>query len=452
VVVARGPVVVGMLGCGTVGGGVVRLLADHGAQIRERLGVPLVVRRIAVRKKGKPRDVRLARGVLTDDPDDVLLDPSIQVVVELVGGVGPALALAMRAVRAGKHLVTANKAMLALHGEELFAAARAGGVTVAFEGSVGGGIPVIRVIREGLVANRIVRIQGIINGTSNYILTEMTDRGAPYARALAEAQQKGYAEADPTLDVEGGDSAHKLAVLAACAWGVRVDPERIPTEGISGLDVQDVASAGRLGFVVKSLGVAVLGPAGLWIRVQPTLVPRRHVLASVSGAFNAIAIEGDPVGPLLLYGRGAGAGPTASAVVGDLLEVGRDLVSGGVGRVPLPFTPGAADPPRLAPPDTFRSAFYLRFVAFDRPGVLARIAGALGARGVSIASVVQTERGAGRAVPILVLTHECDERSVRAAVARIDRLHDVVAAPAVVLHCEAPVGAAGASGASGASA
>jgi len=295
---------------------------------------------------------------------------------------------------------------------------------------------VIRSIREGLVANRIKKIFGIINGTSNYILTEMTDGGRTFAAALKEAQAKGYAEADPTLDVGGGDAAHKVAVLAACAWGVPVDPKEIPTEGIGELETIDIENARALGYVVKSLGVAAAGKSGLALRVQPTFVPQRHVLATVSGAFNAIYIEGDPVGPLLLYGRGAGAGPTASAVVGDLLEVGRDLVSGGVGRVPLPFGPAGDKRPPLADPDSWRSAFYLRFAAYDRPGVLARIAGALGAQGISIASVVQKERQHGKAVPILVLTHDCEERALRAAVKEIDSAEDLVASRTVVIHVE----------------
>ncbi len=433
---SRGPVVIGMLGCGTVGSGVLSLLEAHGEDIQERLGVPLKVKRVLVKSKDKPRDVKVEKGVLTDDVDAVLEDPAIHVVVELIGGTSPTRDYLLRAIRSGKHVVTANKALLAVHGVELFEAARKQGVTIAFEGSVGGGIPVIRSIREGLVANRIRKIFGIINGTSNYILTEMTDRGQSFGAALKGAQAKGYAEADPTLDVGGGDAAHKLVVLAACAWGVPVDPKSIPTEGITALDTLDIENARALGYVVKSLGVAASGKDGLALRVQPTFVPQRHVLATVSGAFNAIYIEGDPVGPLLLYGRGAGSGPTASAVVGDLFEVGRDLVSGGVGRVPLPYGPTNEKRPKLADPDGWRSAFYLRFSAYDRPGVLARIAGALGAQGISIASVVQKERQSGKAVPILVLTHDCEERALRAAVKEIDSSKDHVAAKTVVIHVE----------------
>ena len=428
-------ITIGLLGCGTVGSGVVRVLTEHAREVRERLGVPVVVKRIAVRDEHKQREVDVDRRLLTTDAAQVIDDPEVQVVVELVGGVEPTRGLLLRAIRAGKHVVTANKALLAAHGRELFDAARAAGVTIAFEGSVGGGIPVIRCIREGLVANRIQSIFGIINGTTNYILSEMADRGAAYADALKGAQEKGYAEADPTLDVSGGDAAHKLAVLAACAWDVPVDPDAIPTRGIDQLAAVDVENARQLGFVVKLLGIARLGEAGLSLSVHPTLVPHRHVLASVPGAFNAIYINGDPIGPLLLYGRGAGSGPTASAVVADLMEVGRDLVSGGVGRVPLPFGPGDEQRPQLAPADRFRSAFYLRFSAFDKPGVLARIAGALGAQGVSISAVVQKEHRAGEAVPIVVMTHECERRAVHAAVADIDR-GEGVAAPTVVLHAE----------------
>ena len=433
---SRGPVVIGMLGLGTVGSGVVRVLDENAALIEERLGVPLKVKRVAVKSKEKPRDAKLEKGVLTDDPDAVIDDPAIHVIVELVGGVEPTRALVLKAIRSGKHVVTANKALLAAHGKELFDAARKAGVTIAFEGSVGGGIPVIRAIREGLVANRIRKIYGIINGTSNYILTEMTERGMAFAAALKQAQSLGYAEADPTLDVGGGDAAHKLAVLAACAWGIAVDPAKIPTEGITKLEPVDVENARALGYVIKSLGVATGGDGGVALRVQPTFVPHGHVLATAGGAFNAIYIVGDPVGPLLLYGRGAGAGPTASAVVGDLLEVGRDLVSGGVGRVPLPFGEKGAKVPPLADADAFQSAFYLRFSAYDRPGVLAKIAGALGAHGVSIASLVQKEQSSGKAVPILVLTHRCEERALRAAVAEIDGQSQVVAAKTVAVHVE----------------
>lgn len=433
---SRGPVVVGLLGCGTVGTGVIRVLDEHKAEVQERLGVPIHVKRVAVKQKDKPRDVKLEKGVLTDDPAEVLEDPTIHVVVELVGGTDPTRKMVLDAIRSKKHVVTANKALLAAHGKELFDEARKAGVTIEFEGSVGGGIPVIRSIREGLVANRIRRIFGIINGTSNYILSQMTDGGATFAAALKEAQAKGYAEADPTLDVGGGDAAHKLAVLAACAWGVQADAKKIPTEGISALEPIDIENARALGYVVKSLGVAELEKGGLALRVQPTFVPAKHVLAGVAGAFNAIYIEGEPVGPLLLYGRGAGSGPTASAVVGDLLEVGRDIVSGGIGRVPLPFGAMDGKPPALADADSFRSAFYLRFAAYDRPGVLAKIAGALGSQGISIASVVQSERSHGKAVPILVLTHECEERQVRAAVKEIDASAEHVAAKTVVVHVE----------------
>ncbi len=429
----RETIVVGMLGCGTVGGGVIRLLQDNAPEVRERLGRSLTVKRIAVKDAAKPRGVKLPAGTLTGDPAAVVSDPEIDVVVELIGGLEPTRRLVLQAIGAGKHVVTANKALLAAHGPELYAAARKKGVTIAFEGSVGGGIPVIRAIRESLTANRFRRIFGIVNGTSNYILTEMTERGASFAATLQGAQALGYAEADPSLDVGGGDAAHKMAVLAACAWDVAVDPARIPTEGIAELEPVDVENARALGFTIKSLGIASIVDGGLHLRVQPTFVPVGHVLAGVRGPFNAIYISGEPVGPLLLYGRGAGAGPTASAVVGDLLEVGRDLVSGGVARVPLPSTHGGVP---LADPQTFVSSFYLRVTAFDRPGVLAKVAGALGGQGISIANVSQKEHGAGKAVPILVLTKPCEERAIRAAVKEIDAQPSVAAARTRVLHVE----------------
>jgi homoserine dehydrogenase len=339
----------------------------------------------------------------------------------------------MRAIDAGKHVVTANKALLALHGAEIFGAAARRGVDVAFEASVAGGIPILRSIREGLVANRIESVHGIVNGTTNYVLTQMERTGESQEAVVKRAQQLGYAEADPTFDLDGIDAAHKLTLLVAMAFGAELTFKEIPTEGIRGIVPVDFEAAEEFGYRIKLLGIAKSRSDGgrerIEARVQPTLIPRTSLLASVDGAMNAIAVTGDAVGPTLFYGAGAGELPTASAVVADLVEIAREIRRGGAGRVaPLSYLPEALRPVPLVPMGELHGRAYLRFTAQDRPGVLGHLAGALGEHGIGIESVIQKGRGgSGDSVPVLVLTHPASEAALRAALERIDALPDVTA-------------------------
>jgi len=418
---------VGLLGCGTVGGGVVQLLEAKAAYLEARIGAPLDIARVLVRDAEKDRVPALDRGRLTTDPEAVLGDPSIDVVVEVMGGVEPARGYLARALDAGKQVVTANKMLLALHGGDLLERAQRRGVDLAFEGAVGGGIPVIRVLRDALASDTVKSLSGIVNGTSNYILTRMRSDGLSFEAALAEAQEKGYAEADPTLDVDGGDAAHKLAVLAMLAFGARLDGAGIPTEGIRGVDPVDHAFAERFGYVVKQLAVAKSRPDGqLELRVHPALVPNDAPLANISGVLNAVSIEGRALGPCLLSGRGAGDMPTAVSVVADLVDVAVAKKSGVSGQSTraIRLAPG-----KVAPLGDVEARYYFRFSVFDRPGVLARITGALGERGVSIEQLVQQGRGSADVpVDVVMLTHESKESAVQAALSTIGA-SDFVAKP-----------------------
>ena len=416
-------VTIGILGLGQVGAGTLRLLQERRAAIEARLGAALGVRRIAVRDPGRAREVEVAAELLTDDPYAVVADPAIDVVVELIGGIEPARTLILAALRAGKHVVTANKAVLAECGAEIFAEAAARGRMVYFEGSVAGGIPILRSLREGLASDRIEAIAGIVNGTSNYILDAMTRSGASFAEALQAAQAAGYAEADPTLDVGGGDAAHKLALLALVAFGARVDPHAIPTEGITGVSALDIRAAGELGYLIKSLALAHDTPAGPCLRVHPTLVPRGHVLAGVAGAYNAVLVESRALGRSLYYGRGAGMMPTAVAVVSDLLEVARDLLAG-----VAPAAPPAVRDLAPAPTDALEHEHYLCVHVPNLPGVLGRVATCLGRHGVSIARMIQERAGAGP-VPMIILTEAVAERAMQAALAELATSPDLAAAP-----------------------
>ncbi len=423
---------VGLLGCGTVGGGVVQLLRANAAYLEARVGASIEVARVVVRDVEKERVPELDRGTLTTDASVLLEDPSIDVVVEVMGGVDPARRLLLRAIEAGKQVVTANKMLLALHGGDLLETAKKRGVDLAFEGAVGGGIPVIRVLRDALASDSVASLSGIVNGTSNYILTRMQADGLSFEFALKEAQAKGYAEADPGLDVDGGDAAHKLAVLAMVAFGARLDGAQIPTEGIRGIEPVDHAFADRFGYVVKHLAVAKEKGAGLGrggpleLRVHPALVAKDAVLANIHGVLNAIAIEGRALGPCLLSGRGAGDLPTAVSVVADIVDVAIAKKSGVAGQ----STRAVRLAPRvLASMDDVESRYYFRFSVFDRPGVLARITGALGERGVSIEQMVQQGRGSGEVpVDVVMLTHESKESSVQAAL-RVIGASDFVARP-----------------------
>ena len=427
---------IGLLGLGTVGAGVAKILQSRREMLEERAGARLALAAVADTDLFRAREgLDLKSLPLTADAASVLADPSIHIVIELVGGLEPARSFISRALAAGKHVVTANKALLAHHGVELYEEARRSGVALGFEAAVAGGIPLIRAVKEGLVANRILSCYGIVNGTCNYILSKMTDEGRDFAEVLKEAQAHGYAEADPTLDIEGLDSAHKLQILATLAFRTAVDLKDIYTEGITGVTQQDVVNATELGYRIKLLAIAKASEGALEVRVHPTMIPATSPLAAVSGVFNAVFITGDNVGNLMFYGRGAGQLPTASAVWSDTLEIARRVAHGipaldtdlpSIGRNPLP----------LRPVDEIRSAYYLRVMAMDRPGVLAQVAGILGRHDISLVSVLQKERARNEAVPVVMMTHEARERDMRAALAAIDKL-PVVAARTTMIRVEA---------------
>lgn len=421
---------IGLIGCGVVGTGVLRLLRDHEATLRGRLGgATLEVRRIAARDPDKPRDDVVPQALLGWEPEEVVAADDVDVVVEVMGGVEPAGRLLRAALERGKHVVTANKALLAEHGDELLGAAEARGVDLYFEAAVAGGIPIIRVLREALASDRIVALRGIVNGTSNYVLSRMTSEGLDFAVALREAQVAGYAEADPTLDVGGGDAAHKLTILATLAFGAHVKPDQIATEGIDRVGAVDIAFARRFGYVIKPLAIGRLTENGsLDLRVHPALVPASSVLASIQGALNAVYLEGAMLGPCLISGLGAGDMPTAMSVVSDLVDVGRNLLVGAHARVPSRATPTEAlRSQEVRPLEQLWSRYYLRFTVKDRPGVLARIAGVLGAFEVSIEQMRQEARGEGdEPVTVVMLTHLAREKDMQAALGEIDTLGHVL--------------------------
>jgi homoserine dehydrogenase len=427
------PIKVGLLGLGTVGRGTFEVLGRNQEEITRRAGRGIEVAAVAV------RDVKRARGIvgaqlpLTSNPEDIVRHPDLDIVVELMGGYEPARGLVLEAIRRGKHVVTANKALLASHGNEIFAAARDRGVMVAFEAAVAGGIPIIKALREGLTANRIEWIAGIINGTSNFILSEMRARGLPFETVLREAQRLGYAEADPAFDIEGIDAAHKLTILAAIAFGVPINFAAAYTEGIAGLAAEDIRYAEQLGYRIKLLGITkravVNGRAGIELRVHPTLVPSHVLLASVEGAMNAVLVKGDAVGVTLHYGKGAGAEPTASAVVADLVDVTRMHTADPENRVPhLAFQADSlADLPWLTIEDTVTS-YYFRMRVADQPGVLADITRILADGRISIDALFQREPSEGEnQTDIIMLTHDALERDANAAVRRIEQLPTVLA-------------------------
>jgi len=406
------PVRVGLLGCGNVGTALVRLVDEHADVISARAGVGIVITRVLVRELGRVRDVKLPADRFTSDAGAVVRDPEIDVIVEVMGGVEPARTLITDALRAGKPVVTANKELIARHGPELFAVAADAGVDLLFEASVAGGIPLMRPLRESLAGDRIRRVMGIVNGTTNYILTQMAEVGSTFADALAEAQALGYAEADPTADVEGHDAAAKAAIIATIAFGAHVTPDDVYTEGITGVTADDIASAETLGYVVKLLAVAEAREGAIAVRVHPAMVPKRHPLASVRDSFNAVFIEGEAVGELMLYGRGAGGGPTAAAVLGDLIDAVKNLVSGAKGA-----TIGELVDRPITPIDETESPFYLLMEVADQPGVLSAIAGEFGKRGVSIKSMEQ--RGIRTDARLVFITHRAREADVRATLAAL---------------------------------
>jgi len=418
------PINVGLLGIGTVGGGTWNVLARNREEISRRAGREIRIAAVADKEVEKARRLVGRAATVTADAFEVVASRDIDIVVELIGGYTIAKDLILKAIENGKHVVTANKALLALHGNEIFAAAQAKGVMIGFEAAVAGGIPIIKAVREGLTANRIEWIAGIINGTSNFILSEMRDRGLAFEAVLKEAQARGYAEADPTFDVEGIDAAHKLTILAAIAFGVPMQFKSAYTEGIAKLTQADIRYAEGLGYRIKLLGITRRTADGIELRVHPTLIPERRLIANVEGVMNAILVKGDAVGPTLYYGAGAGAEPTASAVVADLVDVTRMHTADPENRVPhLAFQPDRLSSERILPMEEVVTSYYLRMRVLDRPGVLADITRILADRLISIDAMVQREPGEGEEqVDIIMLTHETRERSVNEAIRAIESL------------------------------
>lgn len=414
----------GLIGLGTVGSGVVRILQQNASLITERLGFPLHLRRIAVQDLKRRRGVSTDPALMTSDAFEVIRDPQIQIVIELIGGYEPARSYILEALGQGKHVVTANKALLAEYGAEIFTTAARHGVQICFEASVCGGIPIIRSLRQGFAADQIRAIYGIVNGTGNFILSRMADEGKDFGEALAEAQRRGYAETNPTLDIEGVDSAHKIAILAHLAYGGQIPFKRVYTEGISRITPVDIDAAKELGFAIKLLAMAKRSEQGLDIRVHPTMLSLENVLSQVGGVRNAICVRGDLAGLNIFIGQGAGALPTGSAVVADVMEICHQLSHSRPEAVPPPATqPGGEIP--VQDIQAIRCPYYLRCTALDSPGVLAKVAGALGRCGISISSVIQKGRERQAKVPVIIMTHEAQERQMQQALAEIRGLEEV---------------------------
>lgn len=423
---------IGLIGLGTIGAGVAKALRERAAYLERRIGVPVLLKRVCDLNAGAAKRLKLQK-LFTKDVNKILSDPTIDIVIELIGGIHPAREFIIKALKNKKHVVTANKALLSEHGAELFEAASANNVDLYFEASVAGGIPIIKSLREGLVGNQIETIFGIINGTSNYILSKMTEENLEFSAALREAQKEGYAERNPSLDIKGTDSAHKLAILSTLAFGKDVPLAKIYVEGIDQLSNNDIRYADDLGYIVKLLAIAKRDGDELEVRVHPTLLPKNHLLAAVGGVYNAIYIRGDLVGRLLLSGRGAGRYPTTSAVVADIVDIARNIKYGSPRRVP-----DRMEGPRIRrirPIERIEARYYFKFSVIDKPGVLAKISGILGRHHISIASVSQKERRFARIVPVVILTHEARERDMRNALDEIDRLA-VIKKKTVVIRIE----------------
>ena len=426
---------VGLIGLGTVGSGAFCILRDNAELIRQRVGVPIEIVKIAVRDISRDRRLSCSSSLLTDNPSLIIDDPNIDIIVEVIGGYEPARELLLASMARGKHVVTANKALLAVHGAELHAAAWRAGVTIGFEGSVGGGIPVIKALKESLAGNRILSIYGIINGTSNYILTKMTDEDRPFDDVLEEAQRAGYAEADPTFDVGGIDTAHKLAILVNLAFGIPIELKDIFTEGITEISPLDVDFGKTLGYKVKLLAIAKMHDHKAEARVHPTMVPDEYPIAKVGGVYNAIQIVGDACQDIMLYGRGAGSLPTGSAVVGDIIDIARHillepsskLVEGG--HKPRLYEAPVAE---LQPMASVSTLYYLRLMALDQPGVLSQISGVLGQHRISIAQMIQRGRKQGGSVPLVIMTHTALERDIQKALVKIEALSCVTEKPVLI--------------------
>jgi homoserine dehydrogenase len=431
------PINVGLLGLGTVGGGTIEVLRRNREEISRRAGRDIVIKVAGARDIKKPRSVSLDGIELVGRAGEIVARPDIDIVVELIGGDTDARELVLKAIEGGKHVVTANKALLAKHGTEIFRRAQEKGVMVAFEASVAGGIPIIKAIREGLTANRIEWIAGIINGTCNYILSEMRDKGLPFDMVLAEAQRLGYAEADPAFDVEGIDAAHKLTILAAIAFGIPMQFDKVYTEGITKLTAVDLKYAEGLGYRIKLIGLTRRTAKGIELRVHPTLIPSRRLIANVEGVMNAVLVKGDAVGPTLFYGRGAGAEATASAVVADLVDVTRMATSDPEQRVPhLAFQPDRLSNEPILAMEEIETAYYLRLRALDRPGVLADVTRICADLSISIDAIFQKEAGEGEEqVDVVILTHRTIEKNVNAALRRIEAL-PTIPSPVVRIRLE----------------
>lgn len=421
------PVKVGVLGLGTVGGGAVNVLTRNVEEIARRAGREIIVTRASAKDLNKERICDTSNIELTTNPFEIIADPEIEIVLELIGGDTLAKDLVLRAIANGKHVVTANKALIALHGNEIFQLANENGVIVAFEAAVAGGIPIIKAIREGLSANRIQWLAGIINGTGNFILTEMRDKGRDFNDVLAEAQALGYAEADPTFDVEGIDAGHKLTILASIAFGIPLQFDKVYTEGISNITGNDVSYAEQLGYRIKHLGIARKTEHGIELRVHPTLIPERRLIANVDGVMNAVLVQGDAVGPTLYYGAGAGAEPTASAVVADVVDVVRALTGDPENRVPhLAFQADALSDEPILPMDQVETAYYLRMSVDDKPGVLADITRILADQQISIEAFIQKRlTQEDTSLPIIILTQKTLEQKMNGSIAQIENLDTV---------------------------
>jgi homoserine dehydrogenase len=421
------PVKVGLLGLGTVGGGTLNVLVRNADEIARRAGRGIQIAHAAAKQYDPSQLIGLENVEVTDDAFSVVDNPELDIIIELIGGYSPARELVLKAIENGKHVVTANKALIALHGNEIFNAAQKKGVMVAFEAAVAGGIPIIKAVREGLAANHIEWIAGIINGTGNFILSEMRDKGREFADVLKEAQALGYAEADPTFDVEGIDAAHKLTILGSIAFGIPLQFEKTYTEGITKIEPQDVEYADQFGYRIKHLGITRKTEAGIEMRVHPTLIPRRRLIANVDGVMNAVLVKGDAAGPTLYYGAGAGSEPTASAVVADVVDVVRMLTTDPENRVPhLAFQPGELVDLAILPIEEVETTFYLRMQVVDKPGVVARIASILAESQISIEAIQQKEPMEGdNTVPLVMLTQKVIEKQLNKAIAEIEQLDTV---------------------------
>ncbi len=431
---AKKTINVGIIGLGTVGTGTARILIENADIIQRRLGARVILSKVADIDIRRDRGLDLAGVKLTADANDVIQDPTIDIVIELIGGYKPAKEFILDAIKQHKHVVTANKALLAVHGEELYAAAEKTGAMLGYEASVAGGIPILAALKDGLAANNIKSIYAIVNGTCNYILTQMTNEGRKFDEVLREAQSKGYAEADPTFDIEGIDSAHKLAILAMLSYGTPVSFKDIYTEGISKITPLDIDFARDLGYKIKLLAITKTVNGEIEARVHPTMLPKDFPIATVDGVYNALSVVGDAVGSTLFYGRGAGDMPTGSAVVSDVINISKDILAGCTNRSPI-----AAFRERsslaIRKMDDITSCYYLRFTAMDKPGVLSRISGVLGRNNISIESVIQKGRGSAEAVPLVMMSHEAVERDVRTALEEINNM-DCVAGPTMVIRVE----------------